>query len=147
MFISHETLAQTEARLRLVLARANWRMYEGTFAFREFPAAGPFPTQRVGEALAFVRDEQVWSALLPCTDPLAELLTIFSFHFAPDLDNSGFVGWLASHLKATHGTGVLVVCGHNGTRGGVFDYWGVPANVGLAVTTEIERLRQATLST
>ena len=44
------------------------------------------------------------------------------FHFPAGVDNSGFVGWLASHLKVVLGTGVLVVCGFNSQRGGVFDY-------------------------
>ena len=142
MFVSHETPARTQARLRTVLTEADWRVYPGLFAFREFPVTNPFPVEQVKEALAFVRDEQVWSALLPCSDPVAELLAVFSFHFAPDLDNSGFVGWLASHFKAVLGTGVLVVCGHNHARGGVFDYWGVPAALGAAASTEVERLRQ-----
>lgn len=142
MFISHETPTQTEARLRRVLATADWRVQPGFFAFREFPVAASFPAACAGEALAFVRDEQVWSVLMPCVDPAAELLTVFSFHFATDLDNSGFVGWLASHLKAVLGTGVLVVCGHNGARGGVFDYWGVPASLGTAALAEVKRLRQ-----
>ena len=140
MFISHETPTQTEARLRKVLAGADWHVCPGLFAFREFPATA-FPNEQVKDALAFVRDEQVWSVLLPCADPAAELLTVFSFHFAPGLDNSGFVGWLASGLKATLGTGVLVVCGHNRARGGVFDYWGVPASLGEAALAEVKRLR------
>ena len=56
------------------------------------------------------------------------------------LDNSGFVGWLVSHLKAALGTGV-VVCGFNSRRGGVFDYWCVPEKIGAAAIAEVRRLR------
>jgi len=66
---------------------------------------------------------------------------IFGFHFTPGLDNSGFVGWLAAHLKARLGTGVLVVCGQNSQRGGIFDYWGAPLSVSAKVIAEIRRLR------
>jgi hypothetical protein len=41
-----------------------------------------------------------------------ELVTAIDEYVAHHkVDNSGFVGWLASHLKAAIGTGVLVVCG------------------------------------
>ena len=53
----------------------------------------------------------------------------FSFHFRSGLDNSGFVGWLATRLKARLGTGVFVVCGQNSARGGIFDYWGFPTDL------------------
>ncbi len=43
--------------------------------------------------------------------------------------NSGFVGWLACWLKRELGTGVVVVCGQNSRRGGVYDYWGCPAHL------------------
>jgi hypothetical protein len=62
----------------------------------------------------------------------------------PDLDNSGFVGWLASHLKTAVGTGVFVVCGQNTRRGGIFDYWGVPVEAADAVLAEVRRLRGVT---
>ena len=146
MFVSHESPAQTDARLRQVISQAEWRRHDGLFAFREFPAKGPFPIEYAATALAFVRDEQVWSALVPCADPSAELLALFSFHFAADLDNSGFVGWLASHLKVALGTGVLVVCGQNQGRGGIFDYWGVPARLAQAAASEVEQLRGGMLS-
>ena len=70
-----------------------------------------------------------------------DAFAVFSFHFTPGLDNSGFVGWLASHLKAVTGTGVLVVCGQNSGRGGIFDYWGAPLPVASRVVAEIRRLR------
>ena len=79
--------------------------------------------------------------LAPADASAAEPLRVFSFHFEPDLDNSGFVGWLATHLKEALGTGVVAVCGHNAARGGVFDYWAVPAAVADAALAEVHRLR------
>ena len=63
-----------------------------------------------------MRDDKVWSQLVPCADQERELYTVFRFHFPNGLDNSGFVGWLASHLKARLGTGVFVICGQNSAR-------------------------------
>jgi hypothetical protein len=141
MHVSHETPAETQARLHKVIAQAELVLYPGAYAFTETPAE-EFPAHLASTALAFVRDEDVWSALVPCSEssPAQERMVLFSFHFPPELDNSGFVGWLASHLKATVGTGVLVVCGHNSSRGGVFDYWGAPVSVGEAVVKEVQRL-------
>jgi hypothetical protein len=65
---------------------------------------------------------------------------IFSFHFPDRSDNSGFVGWLATHLKQRFGTGVFVICGHNASRGGVYDYWGCPIALGDDIIAEIRRL-------
>jgi len=78
---------------------------------------------------------------VPSVEPREEKFVVFSFHFAANLDNSGFVGWLASHLKAEIGTGVLVVCGQNTERGGIFDYWGAPLSVADQVIAEIRNLR------
>ncbi len=140
MYISHETPQQTDARLQRVLAEAELVLFPHAYAFVEM-AASRFPVELVSDALAFVRDENVWSALVPATSPDQEPFAVFSFHFTPGLDNSGFVGWLASHLKSTLGTGVMVVCGQNSNRGGIFDYWGAPFSVANQVVTEIHRLR------
>lgn len=141
MYVSRETPEQTTTRLLRVLAQSEWRVLNGSFAFREWPASR-LPAERAADALALVRDEDVWSVLGPGGPEDAEPLLLFSFHFPPGLDNSGFVGWLASHLKSQLGTGVLVVCGQNSGRGGVFDYWGVPFAIGPAVVSEIERMRR-----
>jgi hypothetical protein len=138
--ISQETAEQTEKRLLRVLGSCEWRVLEGTYAFKEYPG-DDFPFKRSRDALAFVRDEDVWSVLGAAAAEDPEHLCIFTFHFPEGLDNSGFVGWLAGHLKRVLGTGVLVVCGRNGSRGGVFDYWGVPAEIGTAVIAEVKRLR------
>jgi hypothetical protein len=140
MYISRETPEQTTARLRQVIADAEFVVYDGPYAFIETDISH-FPTEWVPQALAFVRDENVWSALVPSPAPDCEQFVVFSFHFTPGLDNSGFVGWLASHLKATVGTGVMVVCGQNSRRGGIFDYWGAPLSVAHLVVDEVRRLR------
>ncbi|MDR7308833.1 DUF6196 family protein [Rhodoferax saidenbachensis] len=140
MYISHETPSQTHARLVGVLADAEFVVYEQPYAFVETEVHN-FPAHLLADALAFVRDEDVWSALVPSSDPVHERFVVFSFHFTADQDNSGFVGWLASHLKATVGTGVLVVCGQNSQRGGIFDYWGAPLSVASQVIAEVRRLR------
>jgi hypothetical protein len=140
MYISRETPEQTHARLTRVLAESQFVVYERPHAFVEFDVSR-FPSELIPEALAFVRDEEVWSALVPSATPEHERFVIFGFHFTPGLDNSGFVGWLASHLKSRLGTGVMVVCGQNSSRGGIFDYWGAPLSVASEVIGEVQRMR------
>lgn len=139
MYISRETPEQAQLRLRQVMSESKLRVFSGLYAFEEFPLAH-FPIELAADALAFVRDEDVWSALVPARSAKQERLVIFSFHFPPGLDNSGFVGWLASRLKEAIGTGVMVVCGQNSERGGIFDYWGVPELVAADVLAEIQHL-------
>ncbi|MFS2140286.1 DUF6196 family protein [Duganella sp. Dugasp56] len=141
MYISHETAQQTSERLQGVISAAELSFLPAPYAFMETSVAD-FPVELLGTALAFVRDEQVWSALVPATSPDQEQFMVFSFHFTPGLDNSGFVGWLASHLKTVLGTGVLVVCGQNAQRGGIFDYWGVPLAMASQTRAELDRLRR-----
>jgi hypothetical protein len=43
--------------------------------------------------------------------------------------------------RVLNGTGVLVVCGQNSGRGGIFDYWGVPFAVGPSVVSEVGHMR------
>jgi len=141
MYISHETVQQTREHLCRVLSESQLVVYENPYTFIEVPASR-FPIELAAEALAFVRDEEVWSALIPSCSPKSEQFLIFGFHFTPGLDNSGFVGWLASHLKSRLGTGVLVICGQNSAHGGIFDYWGAPFSVGSQVIAEVRRLRE-----
>ena len=140
MHVSHETPSQTSSRLRRVIADAEFVVYDRPYTFVEMDVSD-FPKELLAAALAFVRDENVWSALVPSVKPEHEEFVVFSFHFTANLDNSGFVGWLASHLKASIGTGVLVVCGQNSQRGGIFDYWGAPTSVASQVIAEIRNLR------
>jgi hypothetical protein len=110
-----------------------------SYAFEEFPLA-EFSAKANPEALALVRDDQVWSQLVKSNDANAELFAIWRFHFPADADNSGFVGWLAMHLKELFGTGVFVVCGQNSADGGIFDYWGCPWELRESVFREVQRL-------
>ncbi|HEV2673948.1 MAG TPA: DUF6196 family protein [Aliidongia sp.] len=137
--ISRETIDETERRLLRVTAEAKLLVYPGTFAFLEFPL-GDFPAAARADALALVRDEQVWSQLVPSIDEAEELFGLFRFHFPAGADNSGFVGWLASRLKQRFGTGVFVTCGQNRRDGGIFDYWGVPAALAPEIIAEVERM-------
>lgn len=139
MYVSHETPAQTDRRLRSVIARARLDVFDGAFRFVEFPGVD-FPQRASLDALALVRDRDGWSQLVEAPSPGDEQFAVFCFHFDPALDNSGFVGWLATHLKHRLGTGVFVICGWNARQGGIFDYWGCPFNLKDAVLNEITAL-------
>ena len=141
MYVSQETPTQTQARLRRVIAEAELVVHDEPYVFEEV-IVERFPSHHVADALAFVRDSHVWSALVPRRGRQQEAFAVFSFHFPPNLDNSGFVGWLASHLKASVGTGVFVVCGQNSARGGIFDYWGAPLSVADQVLEQVRMLRE-----
>ena len=140
MYVSQETTEQTDARLRRVIATADLTWHEGSFAFYEF-SIEDFPAKEAANGLAFVRDNEVWSVLRAADPEALEPFGLFSFHFQEDLDNSGFVGWLASILKRNLGTGVFVVCGQNSRRGGIFDYWGVPLVMRNEAMVLLNRLR------
>jgi hypothetical protein len=139
--ISHESPIQTELRLRTVMKVARLKVYPGLYAFEEF-ALGSFPTAARADALALVRDDNIWSQLVPCEIPGPDLFGVFRFHFPKGADNSGFVGWLATHLKRKFGTGVFVTCGQNSADGGIFDHWGVPAVLAHEIFKEVELLVQ-----
>src|ERR671918_2055463 len=141
--ISRETPEQTNERLLEVIAAATFRVYDDAYVFEEAPLRGPIPPLD-DRTLALVRDDRVWSRLVPTApDHGVEQFGLFRFHFPEGVDNSGFVGWLASHLKRELGTGVFVVCGQNSEQGGIFDYWGFPAELREALVREIEKLRGA----
>ena len=126
--ISRETRGQTEARLRAVMRLARADFLDGPYRYHEFPD-DRFPAAARRDALALVRDGDRWSQLVPADDEAGERFALFGFHFPAGMDNSGFVGWLASLLKEALGSGVLVVCGMNRDDGGIFDYWGVPFSI------------------
>lgn len=140
--ISIEAFEETDARLRRVIGAARLRVFDGLYCFEEFPLSD-FSEHVNGSALALVRDDEMWSQLVPHSGQCAQAFTVFCFHFPSGVDNSGFIGWLATHLKGRFGTGVFVVCGQNSGRGGVFDYWGCPGELGKAVTTELQALVEA----
>jgi hypothetical protein len=137
--ISRETPEQTEQRLLKVIALSDFRVYEGSYGFEEFSLTD-FAVKANQNALAIVRDSEVWSQLVCMNDSSKELFRVFSFHFDQCLDNSGFVGWLASRLKTRLGTGVFVTCGQNLSRGGIFDYWGCPIELAEEVIQEIHEI-------
>ncbi|SHL90976.1 DUF6196 family protein [Mucilaginibacter sp. OK098] len=138
MYISGETGEQTEHRLRHVIRNAQLKVYDGLYFFKEIPI-NSFEFDQ--NALAIVRDHQVWSYLVPVESDLSENFKVFSFHFQPGADNSGFVGWLASLIKARLGSGVFVICGQNSNSGGIFDYWGCPALLTQEIIGLISELR------
>ena len=108
-------------------------------AFEEF-ALPQFSDRAKADALALVRDDAVWSQLAPCGPDAPEPFALWRFHFRAGADNSGFVGWLATHLKSRFGTGVFVVCGQNSADGGIFDYWGCPWELREDVIAEVREL-------
>lgn len=138
MYISTETPEQTDVRLREVIRAASFKLYEAPYAFEEMSLED---FRAAADTLALVRDDNVWSALIPATAEAAETFTLFRFHFQPGFDNSGFVGWLATLIKREIGTGVFVTCGQNSTQGGIFDYWGCPVAVSEQVVALIHKLR------
>ncbi|GAA2324379.1 hypothetical protein GCM10010149_92190 [Nonomuraea roseoviolacea subsp. roseoviolacea] len=139
--VSRETPERTEARLRRVIAQADLVVHEGVWCFEESPIDRP--PALTADTLAVVRDDQSWSRLVPLAreHEHVERFGIFSFHFPAELDNSGFVGWLAGLLKTRLGTGVFVVCGSNRARGGIYDYWGCPIDLFDEAVAVVEALR------
>jgi diadenosine tetraphosphate (Ap4A) HIT family hydrolase len=141
----NETANDAQGRLLQVIARADFEVLPGLYAF--VPLAGGPPKIR-DNALACVRDGAGWSELVPAGEPASAMVfKIFAFHFDPDYDATGFVGWLHSHLARAIRTGHIVVCGRSlrgggHTRGGIFDYWGCPAAAAERVLAEIEMLRE-----
>lgn len=132
--ISTERAVETERRLRKVLAATEVVHLERTWGFRRFDGAAP------PEALATVRDDDGWCALVPADDA-GERFGITRLTFPVALDNSGFVGWLATTVKRRLGSGVFVICGDNPRRGGIFDYLGYPIEVAQEVRALIDELR------
>jgi hypothetical protein len=124
--VSRETREQTDQRLRMVLGAAERVVLPGVWSYIESPLSEPPALD--GLPLAVVRDEDSWSVLAEHVGghSTQQVFGVFSFHFPEGIDNSGFVGWLATALKERLGTGVFVVCGSNTDRGGVYDYWGCP---------------------
>lgn len=135
--ISHETPAATEARLAQVIRLAKLTIYDAPHGFLEMPLAAPVIPPG---ALALVRDDLVWSALVP--RDTGETFFLWRFHFPAGVDNSGFVGWLATEMKQRLGSGVFVVCGQNSAQGGIFDYWGCPWSLRAAAREVLAHLMQ-----
>lgn len=141
--ISHETPEEADARLTQVLAVTRLDRLPGIYEFIESPASEPPPLD--DGALAIVRDDTVWSQLVPTRGGSVEQFDLWSFHFPADVDNSGFVGWMCTHIKRRFGSGVIVICGYNSKDGGVFDYYGCPAGRGNDVIAFINELAGRTV--
>ncbi|MEV0703936.1 DUF6196 family protein [Saccharopolyspora sp. NPDC050389] len=132
--ISRETSAQIEARLRGVYRECSIEWLAGLWSFVE----GADAVHRA-DSIADIRDEGQLSALCPAVDA-DERFAVFRVVLPPDSDDSGFVGWLSSRIKAATGSGLFVICGHNRERGGVFDYYGVPEAIGDEARELLDRL-------
>jgi hypothetical protein len=137
--ISQESVDQTERRLRRVIAAAQLVAFDGEWSFFEAPL--PEPPALTTDLLAVVRDNDRWSWLAPASTAGGERFALFSFHFPPEVDNSGFVGWLATEFKRRLGTGVFVICGQNSGLGGIYDYWGCPAQLRAEAAQVLDELR------
>jgi hypothetical protein len=138
MYVSCETPEQTDRRLRRVAAATDIQVLDGEWWFEEF-AHDQFADRLRSDAIALVRDRDGWSQLVPALtgDRPIERFRLWCCHFPAELDNSGFVGWLATRIKRKTGSGIFVVCGQNGDRGGIYDYAGCPAGVADVVLAEI----------
>jgi hypothetical protein len=138
MHISRESPAQTDQRCGRVARLSKIEMLEGDWWFDEF-APDQFHSRMRADAVALVRDQDHWSQLVPVRggDRPPQRIRLWICHFPEGVDNSGFVGWLASRIKARTGSGVVVVCGQNGGRGGIYDYWGCPVEAASAVLREV----------
>lgn len=137
--ISQERAVESERRLRAVLHAAKVEHLEGAWSFRRFNGGLP------AGALATVKDADGWCALVPAPSRDAgEQFGLTMTTFDPGIENSGFVGWLATTIKRRLGSGVFVVCGDNPNRGGIFDYLGYPLEVADVVRELIDELRAGT---
>lgn len=137
--ISQETPEQSDARLRKLISNSTFTVFPEAYTFDEFPLLD-FPKAVDPSALALVRHADGWSQLVPCGPSSGERYRLFLFQFPIGVDDSGFIGWLATRLKRRLGTGVIVVCGHNSSRGGIFDYWGCPESLGDQLIAEVRSL-------
>ena len=128
MTMEQESPNSTEVRLLSVVAAATLRILPADFAWL------PLALDRApsSEAIACVRDGSNWFELTRATiQPRHERYFVVSFHFSESIPANGFVGWLATYLRQTANTGVVVICGKDqrqspgilAAANGVFDYW------------------------
>ncbi len=133
--ISRERPVESEWRLRAVLRSTQLVHLPEAWCFQRIAGNPP------ADAVATVRDVDGWCALVPATEDSGERFGLTLSTFAPHIDNSGYVGWLATVVKQRLGSGVFVICGDNPRRGGIFDYLGYPLEVADAVRVLIDELR------
>jgi len=130
-----ETTEQMQARLLGVIARARFEVLPDDYVWSSL-SLGHAPAR---EAIACVRDGDEWSQFVPASSAaLSPRYRVVSFHFKEGTNASGFVAWLAAHVKRSAGTGSVVICGKDRrdtpelfqTSLGVFDYWCCPVAAG-----------------
>lgn len=131
-----ESPGEVHAKLCRVLREATIRQV-GVFVWKEI--VDPVAEGLTPHALAHVRGLDNWSALMPSLGTEPDQLHVMRINFVDGQDNSGFVGWLATLLKAELGTGVTVVCGFESAHGGVFDYWCIPNAVSKDAAALLKR--------
>jgi hypothetical protein len=135
--VSVEVPTHSEARLRAVMRQSTVDWLPGTWVFREGLEAET--TDTVTTAIAKVSDEGRVSALVPGRSD-GEVFEVFRVVLPAGVDDSGFVGWFASAIKAATGSGVFVVCGYDEQRGGIYDYYGVPRRAARDVRAVVDAL-------
>lgn len=134
--ISQERPVESQRRLRAVLRTTQLVHLPEAWCFQRIVGDPP------EGAIATIRDVDGWCALVPATEDSGEQFGLTLSTFAPHIDNSGYVGWLATAVKQRLGSGVFVICGDNPRRGGIFDYLGYPLEVADAVRNLIDELRR-----
>jgi Family of unknown function (DUF6196) len=132
--ISQERPVESERRLRAVLRAAELQHLEGTWCFKRITGDAP------AGAIATVRDVDGWCALVPTNEDATERFALTLTTFSPRIENSGYVGWIATAVKQRLGSGVFVVCSDNPERGGIFDYLGYPAKIANSVRALLDEL-------
>lgn len=140
-----ETQAQAVARLLKVIANAEFEILPGFYVFEAMP--GGLAEARA-DALACVRDSDLWSQLVPEPHPRAtqQPFKVLKFRFSPEFDATGFVGWRHTHLFQTTGAPNIVVCGKDRRNDGELGhgrgniYWGCPARYADAAIAEVRSL-------
>jgi hypothetical protein len=136
VFVSSESAVETESRLRHVMQRTSIEHLEGCWSLLALDGEVP------PDALASVKGVNSWSGLVPVASVEGERFGLTLVAFEAHLDNSGFVGWMASAIKTHTGAGVFVICGTDQARGDTFDYWAYPVDVAGSVRVLMAELRR-----
>ena len=140
LHVSIESDLASEIRLRDVFRRSRIEKYDAPYSFLE--SDSQTPSNNIAQsAIALIRDGASISQLQPAVHDDVEQFALWSVHFPAEVDNSGFVGWLARKLKRKFGAGVFIVCGSNSSCGGIYDYWGAPEQLRAEVFAELDRLK------
>jgi hypothetical protein len=130
-----ETVEQMEGRLLGVISQSRFELLPDDYVWAPMNL-GHAPAR---EAIACVRDGDTWSQFIPASSTASsQRYRVVSFYFKEGTNASGFVAWLAAHLKRSAGTGSVVICGKDRrdspelfqTSLGVFDYWCCPVAAG-----------------